>query len=78
MSRAEKVVANLLETPVEAGTTRIKCVKGWVFVAHRSDGRSYVTASGHRAATVPNQDVNYYVADLVRQLGGRAQRLPTA
>ena len=50
----------------------IKCQTGWVRILRLDGGRYYVTATRHRAQTVFAGELNLYVDELVRALGGRA------
>lgn len=54
----------------------IKCVNGHIHVQRRGWGPYYVTATGQQARTVQAADLQGYLNELIRSLGGRAPERP--
>lgn len=51
----------------------VQCREGWISYKRAGDGY-YVTASGHRAATVTEFELRGVLDELARALGGRVIR----
>lgn len=54
----------------DSNAKAVHCQRGSVYWREAPGGRFYVTATGHRAMTVPASDLSHIVQELTQSLGG--------